>query len=298
MDKEELESYKKAGQIAAECLEYAKSLVKPDVKFLDVAEQTEAKILKLGGKIAFPVNLSTNEVAAHYTPFPDDEKTFTETDLIKVDVGVHVNGYIGDTALTVDLGNNYKELVEASRKALDNAIQVIRHDISLGEIGSIIQDTIKHYGFSSIKNLSGHEMDKYELHTGIQIPNYDTEDPSYLENDQVIAIEPFATNGLGIVTDGNNANIFSLIRKKPVRLPMVRNVLNFIESEYNHMPFTTRWLTKKFPVGQVGFALKHLLQQRIIKGYNPLPEKGNGMVSQAEHTVIIKDKVIVTTKNV
>ncbi|MBD3204056.1 type II methionyl aminopeptidase [Candidatus Woesearchaeota archaeon] len=290
----ELERIKRAGKIAAVAREHGASLIKIGASLLKVTEEVEKKIKSLGGEFAFPPQISLNDVAAHYCAEPDDKTVFKKGDLCKLDVGVHIDGFIGDTAVTIDLGDN-KKLTEASQKAVEKAISILKPGISLGEIGKTIQQTIQEYGFSPVKNLSGHGLEKYEFHGKPSIPNIDTKDPTVLKKGQVIAIEPFATPGHGKIYESGNANIFSQINKKPVRNRITRKILKEIVT-YNRLPFTTRWLIKKFNAFKVRFALRELLNKNIITSYPPLPEKTHAMVSQAEHTIIIDDPVIVTTK--
>ncbi len=283
----------KAGKIASEVREWSKSLIKPDTKLLDIANKIENKIIELGGELAFPVNLSLNECAAHYTPIPNDE-IILKDQMIKVDIGVHVNGAIGDTAYTIDLSNKNQKLVEASEKALANAIKIIKPGITLGEIGKTIQETIESYGFKPIKNLSGHGLELYGIHTPPSIPNYNTEDKTKLEKGQIIAIEPFATNGAGKIKEKGNAMIFSEINKKPIRDISARNILKEI-NKLNELPFSTRHLTKTNPLNKVLFALKRLTINQNIREYPPLVEINSGLVSQAEHTVLVDDEPKILT---
>ncbi|MEK6916550.1 MAG: M24 family metallopeptidase, partial [Nanoarchaeota archaeon] len=150
--------------------------------------------------------------------------------------------------------------------------------------GRAIQDTITTYGFAPIRNLSGHGLNQYVYHDSPSIPNFDTGDKTTLEKGQVIAIEPFASTGSGVIFESSNANIFSIRHKKPVRNMITRQVLKEIET-FRNMPFTTRWLTKKFPEPKVNFALRDLIQHGILNSYPPLPDTNGGLVSQAEHTV-------------
>ncbi len=294
MEKEILDNYIKAGSIAREARDYGRSLIKPGISLLEVSDKIEAKIFKLGGKLAFPAQISINDIAAHNCADPDDITLFNEGDLCKLDIGVHVDGYVADTACTIDLGNN-EDIVKASKEALEKALDIIRPGITLGEIGQAIQNSITPYGLSPIKNLSGHGLGRFVIHGPPTIPNFNTNDKTQLIEGQVVAVEPFATNGSGMIYESDKANIFSLVRKKPVRSPITRDVLKEIEN-FEGLPFTTRWLTKKFPIFKVSFALRELLQIDSIKKYPPLPEKNHGLVSQAEHTVIVMDKPIVTTR--
>lgn len=294
MEKEILDSYLKAGKIVIEARDYGASLIKVGASLKDVCDKIEEKVRSLKGELAFPVQISLNQIAAHYCPDDDDTVIFKEGDIAKLDIGVHINGYVADTAISVDLGN-HAELMKASREALDNALKLIRPGVTLGEIGKVIQQTISSYGFAPIKNLSGHGLGEYEIHTKPTIPNFDTGDSTRLKEDQVIAIEPFATTGKGMIFESTNATIFSQTDKKPVRSPFAREILAYIQ-QYRALPFAKRWLVRKFGLGKTNFALRELLQARVLREYPPLPEVEGGIVSQCEHSVIVRDKPIIYTK--
>ena len=294
MDSKTLENYKKAGKIAAEVLAYGREQIKKGRLLLDAANQIESKIFELGAKPAFPVQFSMDETAAHYCP-EDNDKTLFSEQLVSLDVGVHVDGCIGDNACTIDLSGKNSELVKASEEALKAAIEVIKAGAALCEIGKAIETAITAYGFKPVKNLSGHGLDLYNIHSEPQIPNFDTKDKTKLERGMVIAIEPFATNGIGLIGERGDASVYSLVGKKSVRIGFVRNILKQIET-YNGLPFTTRWLTKNFSEGQVRYALNQLKLLGILKEHPPLVEKENGLVSQAEKSLYIGDEVIVLTE--
>ena len=287
------DKYKKAGKIAADVLAYGKELIKKDAKVLDVCNKIEQKIFSLGAKPAFPAQISMNEIAAHFCPEDKDEAKFQDQ-VVSLDVGVHIGGCIGDTACTVDLSGNNKELVKSSEEALKAAIETVKVGVKLSEIGKAIEDAIPSYGFQPVSNLSGHGLDSYDIHSSPTIPNFNTKENVVLEK-QVIAIEPFATNGVGLIHEKGDASVFSLIGKKSVRIGFVRDIIKQLET-YNGLPFTTRWLTKNFSEAQVRFALNQLKQLGILKEYPPLVEKQNGLVSQAEHSLLVDDEVIVLTK--
>lgn len=291
---EEILGYKEAGKIAKQVSEYAKTIIKPGMKLLDIAEKIENKIFELDGKPAFPCNLSINETAAHYTPSYNDSTV--ASGLLKVDIGVHVNGYIADTAFSIDLEDNdeNKKLIEASKEALNKAIDTIKYDVEVRKIGDAIQKIITGKGFSPIRNLTGHEVKKNFLHSGVSIPNYDNGNNLKVA-EGFYAIEPFATTGQGIVYESKPSGIYSFKEHTPVRDRLAREILVFIEDEYETMPFCSRWIVKKF-TSKALIALKFLEQSGAISQYQTLIEKGKGKVSQAEHTVIVfKDKTEVTT---
>ena len=294
MSQTEKDKILRAGKIASQVREYARKIVKKDIPLLEIAEKIESKIIELGGKPAFPTNLSINEIAAHYTPSYND-KTLA-TGLLKVDFGVHIDGFIADTAFSIDLENNEenKKLINASEEALENALKIIKENITTNEIGKTISETIESHKFSPIVNLSGHSMEKYDLHSGITIPNVDDNKNIKLKKG-VYAIEPFATKGNGKVYDGKPSGIYYIQNEKNIRSPIAREILSFIIKEYKTLPFCERWLVNKFGT-KVMFALKQLENEGILHHFQQLIETSKAKVSQAEHTILIDKEIIVTTK--
>lgn len=285
----------KAGQIAAEVKKYARSFVKKGTSLIEIADKIEAKIIELGGKPAFPTNTSINEIAAHYTPSHNDETK--AHGLIKIDLGVHIDGWTADTAFSLDLENNEenKKLIESAESALEKAQKTIKENISTNQIGKVIEETIKSKGFSPIINLSGHEMKQYDLHAGKVIPNIDDKREIGIEKG-LYAIEPFATNGGGRVYDGKPSGIYMLTDTKNIRSPIAREILDYISEEYETLPFCSRWLVKKFGTKAL-FGLTQLEKNGNLHHFAQLIEVGKGKVAQAENTIFIDDKeTIVTTK--
>ena len=284
----------KAGKIASQVKTYVRSIVKKNIPLLEIAEKIESKIAELGGKPAFPVNLSINEIAAHYTPNHDD-KTLA-SGLLKVDFGVQVDGWTADNAFSVDLENSEenKILIKASEQALKKALDITKLSISTDKIGSVISKTIESHGFSPIINLSGHSMEQYDLHAGITIPNIDDGRDIKLK-EGLYAIEPFATPGSGKVRDGRPSGIYELKNEKSPRSSLAREVLQFIKKEYDTLPFCSRWIIKSFG-SKALFGLRELEAAGILHQFAQLIEVSGSKVSQAEETILIeKDNVIVTT---
>jgi methionyl aminopeptidase len=295
MTPKQKEKILKAGEIAKKVKEYAKTIVKKDVPLLEIAEKIESKIVELGGKPAFPTNLSINEIAAHYTPSYNDETL--ASGLIKVDMGVQIEGWIADFTFSADLENNAenKKLIEASEKALREAIKKVKAGSSLGEIGKAIQEAIEDYKFSPIVNLTGHEMNEYELHAGLAILNIENLKTEKL-NKGLYAIEPFSTNGSGKIYEGKPSGIYQLVNDRNIRSPMAREILDFIVEEYKTLPFCSRWLVKKFGTKAL-LALKQLEDNENVNQYPQLVEISKGKVAQSEDTILIDDEVIVTTED-
>ena len=287
-----MEDYFKSGEICKKAREYGITLIKEGTKLWDIAEKIEEKIRELGGECAFPVDVSLNYVAAHDTPKFNDDRILNISDVVKLDIGVHVNGKVSDTAVTVEVGTNkYEKLIKASEEALDNAIKIIKPGVKLKEIGNLIQKTIQKYGFSPIINLSGHGVDEYEVHSKPIIPNCDNNDNTELKENMVIAIEPFATDGEGKVTEGKPSGIYELISEKNIRNDNARKILNFVKEKYKTLPFCERWIMKEFG-NSAKLSLLLLEREGIIKQFNVLPEIKKGQVSQAERTVIVGKGVI------
>ncbi|AKB73382.1 Methionine aminopeptidase [Methanosarcina lacustris Z-7289] len=285
-----LEKYREAGRILKIVRTEAADMVRVGNSLLEVADFVEKKTIELGGRPAFPCNISRNQEAAHATPKVGDTDVFGK-DIVKLDLGVHVDGYIADSAITVDLSGN-SDLLKASEDALAAAIDLVKPGVSTGEVGTVIEETIRSYGLSPILNLTGHGLSQYEAHDNPGVPNRHVEGGYIMKEGDVLAIEPFATNGAGLVHDGSWAEIYSLIKKKPVRLPAVRNVLKQVE-EYRELPFAKRWLNSD----KLEYSLIQLERAGIIHSYPVLIESSGGLVSQSEHTLIITlDGCEVTTK--
>jgi methionyl aminopeptidase len=286
-----------AGRIGAEALNYGRSLIKEGASLVEIADKVEAKIVQLGGGIAFPVQISRNHLAAHYCPDIEDRTVLEAGDVVKIDLGVSIDGFLSDTACTLYLGEDpdIQNLVEASRSALQNVSKIIKSGVEIGTLGSEIQRTITSMGFSPIRNLSGHGLGRFQVHAAPTIPNFSVSSKNVL-GVQAVAVEPFATTGVGIVENSGIPNVFLLNVKRPVRDRIVRKVLSAI-SGYNGLPFARRWLERLFPKAEVNYALRQLVRDELITEYPPLGEISGGLVSQAEHTfLLLRDRTIISTE--
>lgn len=285
----------KAGKIAQEVKIYAKSIIKKDMLLLEIANKIEEKIFELGGEPAFPTNLSINEIAAHYTPAYDDETK--ASGLLKVDLGVQVNGWVADTAFSLDLEglDENKKLIEAAEDGLKAAEKILSSKTTLSQIGEAIETAINKKGFNPVSNLSGHSMEEYDLHAGVTIPNVKNNATSEL-GEGLFAIEPFATSGTGRIYDGKASGIYQLVSAKNIRNPNAREILAYITDYYSTLPFASRWLVEEFGTKAL-IALKQLEQNENVLQFNQLVESSKAKVAQAENTFILeKDKAIKTTE--
>lgn len=286
-----LEKYIKAGKILKEVREKAKKSIKVGEKLIDIAERVENEIVSLGGKPAFPANLSINNNAAHYSPSIDDETTVGERDVLKVDIGAHIDGYIADCAFTVDFSGENGKMIEAAEKALGNALAIVKEGVMLQDIGEEIEKTIKGYGFNPIQNLSGHALERWITHGSPSIPNIAKRDERQLEEGMCFAIEPFVTDGRGFVKEGGKAEIFQIDEPKPVRNIEARKIMEFVLECYKTLPFAERWLIKELKMSEFArkVALRELLQKKCIKAFPILHEEKGRIITQAETSILLNE---------
>lgn len=286
MNSDEIEKWRQAGSLASEALQFGKSIIEKKKSMLDVTEEIENYVRDKGGELAFPTNLAINNVGAHWTPSSKSEEKFCEGDLVKLDVGVHIEGYIGDNALTIEIGTDkYRRMIEASREALNKAIEISAAGISVGVIGHAVQETIERYGYRPIANLTGHRIKRYNLHSGVSIPSVRERGGPVLKTGDIVAIEPFVTDGAGRVGGKRNSNIYHLRQIRNIRDEKATELMIEIRDRYNGLPFAERWLhtfqkdaTKN---------LQKLIRAGIVSYYPVLDELGKGMVAQSEHTLMI-----------
>jgi len=288
MDQEELRDWKRAGEIAAKARDAGARAIGEGVLLSEVASFVEVTITDLRGGIAFPVNLALNEDAAHYTPRPGDRQRFQYGDLVKLDVGAHVNGCIGDTAVTVEVGSStYTPLIEASRRALDSVIEVIRGNISLSTLGGIVEGTMHQMGFNPIVNLTGHSIERYRLHAGLSVPNYNDRSENVIHPGTLVAVEPFSTTGVGEVRNHKRSNIFRLVRRRSGLTSEQSKAIDAIEAGPGHLPFSERWLSSR--VDRAEKVLNGLVRSGVVYSYPILRETSQGMVAQSEHTIHVTE---------
>lgn len=300
MKNEELKNYIEAGKIAKEVMEFCKGFVKPGLKLIDIALAVDDKIKELGGDFAFPVNLSLDEIAAHFTPEAGDE-TIAEG-ILKVDFGVCVNGFIADCAFSVDLTEDkkFEEMIELNKKILAKVKEKIRYGMEVREVGDAVFNVLEEHNrknkksFTVIRSLSGHELGENKIHAGLTISNYRNDNTTDLD-EKAFAIEPFVTTGVGDVYEGKGGGIYVLQSDGNVREKDSREILKYIKENYKTRPFCLRWL-ERAGFKKIKFSIGNLVKQGILYQYPLLIEKSKVPVSQFEHTFILHDgKVFCTT---
>jgi methionyl aminopeptidase len=297
MKEQYIQDFIQAGQLAKEVRAYGKSLIIKGASYNDVISKINAKIVTLGAIAAFPPQISLNDVAAHFLPQPNEEIIFSDQ-VVKLDVGVCFNGAIGDCAITIDLSGKHQKLIDAAEAGLLAAEQSIKVGQPLRSIGKIIDDTICSYGYQPVRNLSGHGLGFYKIHMPPTIPNYDNRSTAVIKPGMTFAIEPFATNGRGLIYESGRPAIFSLIKSRPARTPATRFLMEKINA-FNGLPFAVHhFVGETFSLGEVNEGLNVLLKTGVIAGYPPLVEEMHGMVAQAENSVLVDNdgNILITTR--
>lgn len=291
------DNYVKAGKIASQVREYARSQDHTGRSLSEICNDIEQEIFKKGGEPAFPVNVSLNDIAAHYTAVPNDPIIVKNTDVLKIDVGVHIDGYIADTAVTVSYDTKYQSMIDIAERALDEAIGISRSNTRVSEIGRIIEKTITKYGCKPIQNLSGHSLERYTIHAGKSIPNIWTIGHSFnLSVNNVYAIEPFVTtnDGQGVVYEGKIKNIFGIGSRKRTKEQKTDDFLEYLWNKFKTLPFALRWIVNEYEEKEALYLLEILVKKKNVHAYPILVEGANRIVVQAEHTIIPQESNTLT----
>lgn len=287
VDEHALTCLRQAGKIASGCREWARENIRPGVTIRYVLETIEDMIREQGGQPGFPAQSSRNQVAAHYCSSPEDEQAYEEGDCVKVDLGVHVDGYICDTATTVDLSNDgrWTPLIHASRDALNAAIATVRDGVHVGDIGAAIERTILAAGFQPVRNLTGHGLARWKVHTAPQIPNYGERGGGSLKTGMLFAIEPFASTGRGYIRERGKAEVFMMVRPPRKAKGLDRDVLKAIDA-WRGLPIARRYFLE-YDREAVELTFQKLARQGSLVRYPPLVEDDDVMVAQTEHSIFL-----------
>lgn len=287
VDDHALSCFRQAGAVVAECREWARAEIKPGVRVRDILETVEEMIRARGAQPGFPAQSSRNHVAAHYCSAPDDEMRYEEGDCVKVDIGAHVDGYIADSAASVDLSTDgrWTPLVQASQDALAAAIATVGDGVPVGEVGAAIERTIEAAGFQPVRNLTGHGLARWKVHTPPQIPNYGERGGGRLKQGMVFAIEPFACNGRGMISERGKAEVFMMMRPPRKAKGLDRDILRAIES-WRGLPIARRYFNE-FDREVLEDTISKLAKQGALSRYPPLVEEQGVMVTQTEHTMYL-----------
>jgi len=294
----QLQDYINAGKIASEVRENARRKNHVGSTLEEICNSIEKEIMNKGAKCAFPVNVSLNEIAAHYTAEPNDKITVKDTDLLKIDLGVQINGHIADTAVTVCYDPKYDFLVQAAEAALREAMSIIKVGAKSSDVGKTIENTTKQMGGIPIANLSGHSLEQYTIHAGKSVPNIWSIGSFSFQSTEAYACEPFVTtsDGSGFVREGKIRNIFSLVTRKRTKDDDANKMIDVIWQKFNMLPFALRWFIPEYDEKTARELLERLIKYKVVRSYPILVEANEQRVAQAEHTFIPQENsVLVTT---
>jgi methionyl aminopeptidase len=285
MNEDVLEKYIRAGSITKDAREFAAANVRAGGSALELVNEVEALIRSKGAQCAFPVNIGVNEVAAHYTPSSSTDIHFSAGDLVKIDIGAHVDGYPADTAVSVEVETrNHTALIKAAETALEMCLQMVSPGTTVSAMGETIERAISSAGFRPIQNLTGHSMERFNLHAGLSIPNVKNRDSSVLKERMIVAIEPFSTTGKGKVNGSSRGGIYRVMRDRRGP-PEISTFFSRIQSSFGGFPFAARWCDDLHP--DASSLLPKMVRMGMIMSYPILVEAGDGLVAQAEHSVIV-----------
>jgi len=284
---EALECLREAGRIAAAARDHGAALIRPGASVRAVCEAVEDEIRRRGGQPAFPAQSSRNHVAAHYCPSPEDDTAYETGDVAKLDIGVHVDGWVVDTALTVNVGDvpANRRLVQAAEAALEAAIGAAAAGVPVAHVAAIIEATIRAHRVRPVTNLCGHGVGRWLVHCAPPVPNVPEGSTAVLAEGAAIAIEPFATTGAGRVVERGEPQVFRLVEREtlPAGDGISARVLDAMRAMHG-LPFARRQLAG-LPRDEMEVSLAALLKQRRVMAYPPLVEPTGALVAQSEHTV-------------
>jgi methionyl aminopeptidase len=287
MSKELDQSFVKAGEITRDVRRLVESRDWRGKTYLEICEFVEGEIRRRGGEPAFPCNVCADSVAAHYTAIVEDAKTVPEKTILKVDLGAAVDGFPTDTSTTLCYNDDLLDMVEATKSALSEALKSVKSGSRTSDVGRAVQTYAAKRGYLPIQNLSGHSLDQYVVHAGTSVPNVWSPSPSSFHAGHVYAIEPFFTleTGSGVVVEGENANIYSIVSRKRVKDSKLDSFLDAIWNSRKTLPFAARWFAEGYTKAKLDEMLERLRNMKIIRSYPELVEAKGTPVAQAEHTI-------------
>ncbi|KRZ68815.1 Methionine aminopeptidase 2 [Trichinella papuae] len=297
--------FRRAAEVHRQTRAWVKSWIRPGLKMIDICEWLEncSRLLvkedMLNAGLAFPTGVSLNHVAAHYTPNAGDDTVLQYGDVCKVDFGVHVNGRIIDSAFTVHFDPKYDRLVEAVRDATNTGIKEAGIDVRLCDVGEAIEEVMtsyevelngKTYQVKPIRNLNGHSIGPYRIHSGKTVPIVKGGEAVKMEENEVFAIETFGSTGKGYVHEDLECSHYIkdyYAEHIPLRLARSKQLLHTISKNFGTLGFCRRWLDR---LGETKYlmALKDLCDKGAVGAYPPLCDVKGCYTAQWEHTILLR----------
>ncbi|KAI1770166.1 peptidase M24, structural domain-containing protein [Hypoxylon cercidicola] len=309
-----LSDYRQAAEAHRQVRQWARKSIKPGQKLIDIADGIEDSVRRLVGHdglsegdaiiagMGFPTGLNLDAIAAHYSPNAGDKTVLQHSNVMKVDIGIHVNGRIVDSAFTMAFDPTYDDLLAAVKDATNTGVREAGIDVRLGELGGLIQETMESYEceingttypIKSIRGLCGHTILPYSIHGTKSVPAVKTGDTTKMEEGDVFAIETFGTTGTGRVYDQGEVSHYALRSDAPkvdLRLTSAKSLLSTIKKNFSTIPFCRRYLDR---IGQEKYllGLNNLVRAGIVEDYPPLVDKKGSYTAQFEHTILLRPTV-------
>ncbi|KAH7588825.1 Methionine aminopeptidase subfamily 2 signature [Nakaseomyces glabratus] len=302
---------RKGAEIHRRVRKNVQNKLKPGMLLTEVADIIENATRKFTGAedltkmdnpvsqgIGFPTGLSLNHCAAHYTPNTGDKTVLKYEDVMKVDIGVQVNGHIVDSAWTVSFDPQYDNLLAAVKDATYTGIKEAGIDVRLTDIGEAIQEVMesyeveikgKTYQVKPCRNLCGHSIGPYTIHAGKSVPIVKNGDQTKMEEGEHFAIETFGTTGRGYVVSGGEVSHYARLPSDGLPQPNLasaKQLLKVIDDHFGTLPWCRRYLDR---LGQDKylFALNSLVKQGHVQDYPPLNDVIGSYTAQYEHTILL-----------
>ncbi|KAF5211763.1 Methionine aminopeptidase 2 [Clavispora lusitaniae] len=299
------QDFRKGAEVHRRVRQKAQQQIKPGMTMLEIADLIENSIRTYTGNdhtlkqgIGFPTGLSLNHVAAHYTPNSNDKVVLKYEDVMKVDIGVHVNGHIVDSAFTLTFDDKYDKLLTAVREATYTGVKEAGIDVRLNDIGAAVQEVMesyeveldgKTYPVKCIRNLNGHNIGDYVIHSGKTVPIVANGDMTKMEEGETFAIETFGTTGKGYVIPQGECSHYALNQDiDGVKLPSERakSLVKSIKDNFGTLPWCRRYLER---AGEDKYllALNQLVRAGVVEDYPPLVDTSGSYTAQYEHTILL-----------
>eukprot|EP01133_Synstelium_polycarpum_P005654 gene5654-6524_t len=300
-----LNDVRQAAEAHRQVRKYVHSIIKPGLPLLELVESLEnasKTLLKANGLksgIAFPTGLSLNHIAAHWTPSTGDKTVLGYDDVMKVDFGTHVNGYIVDCAFTVNLNPKFDPLRLAVQDATNTGIREAGIDVRLCDIGAAIQEVMeskeielngKTYPIKSVRNLNGHSISQYVIHAGKTVPIVKGGEQVKMEEGEFYAIETFGSTGRGLVIEDLETSHYMKVHDAPhstIRLQKSKQLFQHITKNYGTLCFARRWLDQAGEDKHI-LSLRNLCDLGLVQAYPPLCDIRGSYVAQYEHTLVLR----------
>ncbi|KAF2489872.1 methionine aminopeptidase 2-like protein [Lophium mytilinum] len=309
-----LSDYRQAAETHRQVRQWAQKHIKPGQTLTEIANGIEDSVRRLVGHnglsegdaliagMGFPTGLNLDNIAAHYSPNAGCKTVLQQNNVMKVDIGVHVNGRIVDSAFTMSFDPMYDNLLAAVKDATNTGVREAGIDVRLGELGGYIQEAMESYEceingttypIKAIRSLAGHTILPYSIHGTKSVPAVKTNDTTKMEEGDVFAIETFGSTGNGRCVDQGEVSHYALRRDAPkvdLRLLSAKTLLSTITKNFGTLPFCRRYLDR---IGQEKYllGLNSLVKSGIVEDYPPLVDKKGSYTAQFEHTILLRPTV-------